>query len=220
MANRRIDFDAEQGVGGLMSLSQRTDYDPGAVPHIFFTSSDEDDDDFVDVQFFFDIPRGRNSDVASAQVQAFVIKYIEEWGETPNQSNLQLYMDTIYQMSRATPRGRVFTTMDLPIHSLDHERQTELLTMQTQYEAPSPKPLKVDAKRQFKRAVDIIYCPPRTAKKKNKDDEDICTICMESVESGKMKKVQIKNCKHKFHQACLQKWVSCNWCCPTCKQSF
>lgn len=219
----------EEGVEALMSLSQSqlpVHTAPALHPirHMFFDSSDEDsdydltDDECVEVGFKTFIPRNREKNVASAQVQAFVIKYIEEWNETPNDTNLQLYMDTIYRRASHDLSELVVTHMNIPIECLDHERQVAYAVAETEYKPPSPKKLCEKTLKKFRRSVKTIYCPPASEKKKEKQDEDICVICMESVESGKRKKVQIKNCKHKFHQACLQKWVSCDWCCPTCKQ--
>ena len=219
MANDLSNHEVAVGAGGLLSLAEELG---SGYTHVFFSSSEEDDDfedvDMVDVPFYFQLPSGRSKTVASAQVQAFVIKYIEEWGETPSDTNLQFYIDNLYQMHPGTLRENCFILMELHVDTLDQERQTELLTQRTQYEAPSPKPLKNEDKKHFQQAVKTIYATKSKNKKKNKEDEDICIICMESVESGKMKKVQIKNCKHKFHQTCLQKWVSCSWCCPMCKQ--
>lgn len=216
------------GVEALMSLSQSQYLPTHSIRHVFFDSSDEDsdedseyeinDEECMEVAFEVYIPRNRDRNIASAQVQAFVIKYIEEWNETPSDSNLQLYISTIYGCGENEPAQLLTTYINIPIQYLDHERQVQILTRETEYKPPSPKKLCKQTLKKFNSAVNTIYCPSKKNKKKDKNDEDICVICMESVESGKMKKVQIKHCKHKFHKACLQKWVSCDWCCPTCKQ--
>lgn len=49
----------------------------------------------------------------------------------------------------------------------------------------------------------------------NKNDENICSICLDCIPSSKMK---ITKCKHLFHRECLNKWTKNT--CPMCRNNL
>ena len=47
-----------------------------------------------------------------------------------------------------------------------------------------------------------------------KDDNDICSICLENL---KMDKCVILSCEHIYHKVCIKKWLKNNDSCPNCR---
>lgn len=45
-----------------------------------------------------------------------------------------------------------------------------------------------------------------------------CPICLEDIEAGAM--LRKLTCKHYFHKACLDKWLSHKSVCPICQQKM
>jgi hypothetical protein len=51
---------------------------------------------------------------------------------------------------------------------------------------------------------------------KSLDGEGSCNICISDYETGEF--VRKLCCNHKFHKACIDKWLDANITCPTCKR--
>lgn len=43
-----------------------------------------------------------------------------------------------------------------------------------------------------------------------------CTVCLSNLEDGEMIRI-LPNCKHNFHVACIDVWLSTNSTCPVCR---
>lgn len=43
-----------------------------------------------------------------------------------------------------------------------------------------------------------------------------CTVCLSNLEEGEMIRI-LPNCKHNFHVACIDTWLSTNSTCPVCR---
>ncbi|CAD8185966.1 unnamed protein product [Paramecium octaurelia] len=52
-----------------------------------------------------------------------------------------------------------------------------------------------------------------------KDEKVECSICLKLVIENEIAS-QIRECKHTFHQLCLQKWYNINNKCPLCRQQI
>lgn len=45
-----------------------------------------------------------------------------------------------------------------------------------------------------------------------------CTVCLSNLEDGEMIRI-LPNCKHNFHVACIDTWLSTNSTCPVCRSA-
>jgi hypothetical protein len=55
----------------------------------------------------------------------------------------------------------------------------------------------------------------------NEDNErDVCCICMLPFQVNENIKLMPCNRKHIFHRACIDKWLSHNKACPTCRKEI
>tara|TARA_B100001094_G_scaffold319286_1_gene363911 strand:+ start:9478 stop:10035 length:558 start_codon:yes stop_codon:yes gene_type:complete len=52
----------------------------------------------------------------------------------------------------------------------------------------------------------------------SENDSEQCPICLENFEEG-MTIVETQ-CNHKFHNACISRWLQNNTSCPVCRESF
>ena len=52
----------------------------------------------------------------------------------------------------------------------------------------------------------------------NSLQDDICTICQDTVESGEVRRVT--QCGHYFHRVCIDTWFQGNVLCPTCRHDI
>jgi len=52
----------------------------------------------------------------------------------------------------------------------------------------------------------------------NSLQDDICTICQDTVESGEVRRVT--QCGHYFHRICIDTWFQGNVLCPTCRHDI
>jgi len=53
---------------------------------------------------------------------------------------------------------------------------------------------------------------------KSLDGEGSCNICISEYETGEY--TRKLSCDHKFHQNCIDQWLSANFTCPTCKKQL
>lgn len=52
----------------------------------------------------------------------------------------------------------------------------------------------------------------------NKDQIDVCTICLESIDKFNSSRRKKMSCNHVFHKCCIQKWLQKNNTCPNCRE--
>jgi hypothetical protein len=50
-------------------------------------------------------------------------------------------------------------------------------------------------------------------------ESEVCAICQETIENNTIVR-KIKKCNHKFHSACLDRWLENHLTCPTCRQDI
>lgn len=50
-------------------------------------------------------------------------------------------------------------------------------------------------------------------------ESEVCAICQETIENNTIVR-KIKTCNHKFHSACLDRWLEDHLTCPTCRQDI
>ncbi|VVU94447.1 Ring finger domain [seawater metagenome] len=67
--------------------------------------------------------------------------------------------------------------------------------------------------------INVIETIKKTKEKKNKYLEMECSICTEKI-INEEKEVIILECKHVFHQKCLNTWKTINQSCPLCRQEI
>ena len=144
----------------------------------------------------------------------YIDAFLHDWNELPSRRHVQAFINAWQGggNERDTRPSIVDFPVNMDIGVLPEELQTQFLVQATEYRPPTPTKLNKKQKKKFEKKLKTVY-----SRKRKRKDEDICTICQESVESGRMKKVMIKKCNHVFHKKCLEKWVSCKPNCPTCR---
>jgi hypothetical protein len=50
-------------------------------------------------------------------------------------------------------------------------------------------------------------------------DYELCSICMESLNENNPIET-LKECQHRFHLICIQKWFKQKACCPCCRHVY
>ena len=56
-----------------------------------------------------------------------------------------------------------------------------------------------------------------SASNENTSDEDNCAICLNNLDNSSSSVAILRNCRHSFHQACIDQWRSVNQTCPMCR---
>jgi len=67
-----------------------------------------------------------------------------------------------------------------------------------------------------KRKKNIVVS--KTRKHSEKNEEQICSICLERIEKGNRK--ILSYCLHAFHESCIDTWVHLHRTCPQCRSNI
>lgn len=52
------------------------------------------------------------------------------------------------------------------------------------------------------------------------DEQDVtCAVCQNTIDHGNIYQ-RIRQCHHSFHPVCIERWLSMNQTCPTCRVTF
>lgn len=67
----------------------------------------------------------------------------------------------------------------------------------------------------------VIYNEEVNENNENNEEigSEVCAICQETIENNTIVR-KIKKCNHKFHSACLDRWLENHLTCPTCRQDI
>ena len=68
---------------------------------------------------------------------------------------------------------------------------------------------------QRRQVVQFTANLPDSSKEEIKDNNDVCSICLQDMKSAK-----ITPCNHLYHEMCLRKWLSTKTDCPLCKEKI
>ena len=68
---------------------------------------------------------------------------------------------------------------------------------------------------QRKQVVQFTANLPDASKEQIKDNNDVCSICLQDMENAK-----ITPCNHFYHEMCLRKWLSTKTDCPLCSEKI
>lgn len=74
--------------------------------------------------------------------------------------------------------------------------------------------LYICAKNKYKIYYEYYLKNKNLKEKLIKDDNDICSICLEKLKNDKC---VILSCEHIYHKTCIQKWLKKNNSCPNCR---
>ena len=69
-------------------------------------------------------------------------------------------------------------------------------------------------KNKYKIHYDYYKKNKKLKQKLIKDDNDICSICLEKLKDNKC---VVLSCEHIYHKVCIQKWLKKNDSCPICR---
>lgn len=59
---------------------------------------------------------------------------------------------------------------------------------------------------------------PRAGGSSGDASEQVCSICLEDVQSGAL--MRVLPCTHKYHQSCIDSWLKQRATCPICQKSI
>jgi hypothetical protein len=68
---------------------------------------------------------------------------------------------------------------------------------------------------QRRQVVQFTANLPDASKEQIKDNNDVCSICLQDMENAK-----ITPCNHFYHEMCLRKWLSTKTDCPLCSEKI